>query len=55
VTLMKIRKHYGAPSLFRIALIGPRGSGRHSLAKHISERFNLVHGNMYIYIYIHIY
>ncbi|XP_050460191.1 adenylate kinase 8 [Cataglyphis hispanica] len=42
-TLSKIKKHYGAPSLFRIALIGPRGSGHHSLAKHISERFNLVH------------
>ncbi|XP_014483204.1 PREDICTED: adenylate kinase 8 [Dinoponera quadriceps] len=41
--LTKIRKHCGAPSLFRIVLIGPRGSGCHSLAKHISERFNLVH------------
>ncbi|KAG5334543.1 KAD8 kinase, partial [Acromyrmex charruanus] len=42
-TLMKIKKHYGAPSLFRIVLIGPRGSGHRSLAKHVSERFNLVH------------
>ncbi|KAL6417980.1 hypothetical protein ACFW04_012411 [Cataglyphis niger] len=42
-TLARIKKHYGAPSLFRIALIGPRGSGHHSLAKHISKRFNLVH------------
>ncbi|XP_024878466.1 adenylate kinase 8 [Temnothorax curvispinosus] len=43
-TLIKVRrKHYGAPSLFRIALIGPQGSGRRSLAKHISERFNLVY------------
>ncbi|CAL1677166.1 unnamed protein product [Lasius platythorax] len=41
--LTKIRRHYGAPSLFRIALIGPRGSDRRSLAKHVSERFNLVH------------
>ncbi|XP_025160179.1 adenylate kinase 8 [Harpegnathos saltator] len=39
----KIRKHYGAPSLFRIVLIGPRGSGCRSLAKHISAKFNLVH------------
>jgi len=49
---MKIRKHYGAPSLFRIVLIGPRGSGHRSLAKHVSESFNLVHGIIYIYIYI---
>ncbi|XP_018361716.1 PREDICTED: adenylate kinase 8 isoform X1 [Trachymyrmex cornetzi] len=42
-TIMKIRKHYGAPSLFRIVLIGPRGSGHRSLAKHVSESFNLVH------------
>ncbi|XP_077263818.1 adenylate kinase 8 [Temnothorax americanus] len=43
-TLIKVRrKHYGVPSLFRIALIGPQGSGRRSLAKHISERFNLVY------------
>ncbi|XP_018397943.1 PREDICTED: adenylate kinase 8 [Cyphomyrmex costatus] len=41
--LMKIRKHYGAPSLFRIVLIGPRGSNHLSLAKHLSKRFNLVH------------
>ncbi|XP_029678593.1 adenylate kinase 8 [Formica exsecta] len=41
--LTKIKKHHGAPSLFRIVLIGPRGSGHRSLAKHISERFNLVH------------
>ncbi|XP_072767261.1 adenylate kinase 8 [Anoplolepis gracilipes] len=41
--LTKIRKHYGAPSLFRIALIGPRGSGRRFLANHISQRFNLVY------------
>ncbi|XP_011863604.1 PREDICTED: adenylate kinase 8 [Vollenhovia emeryi] len=41
--LLKIRKHYGAPSLFRIVLIGPPGSSRHSLAKHISEKFNLVY------------
>ncbi|XP_011690163.1 PREDICTED: adenylate kinase 8 isoform X2 [Wasmannia auropunctata] len=44
-TLMKIRKHYGAPSLFRIALISPPGSGHRSLAKHISEKFNLVYVN----------
>ncbi|XP_029175832.1 adenylate kinase 8 [Nylanderia fulva] len=43
VKLTKIRKHYRAPSLFRIVLIGSRESGHHSLAKHISERFNLVH------------
>ncbi|XP_018300325.1 adenylate kinase 8 isoform X1 [Mycetomoellerius zeteki] len=42
-TLMKIRKHYGAPSLFRVVLIGSRGSDHHSLAKHVSESFNLVH------------
>ncbi|XP_025991829.1 adenylate kinase 8 isoform X3 [Solenopsis invicta] len=42
-TLMKIRKHYGTPSLFRIVLMGPRGSGRRSLAKYIAERFDLVH------------
>ncbi|KAL6260647.1 hypothetical protein P5V15_008166 [Pogonomyrmex californicus] len=41
--LMKVKRHYGAPSLFRIVLIGPRGSGRRSLAKHISEKFNLVY------------
>ncbi|EZA47873.1 Adenylate kinase [Ooceraea biroi] len=40
--LTKIPKHYGAPSLFRIVLIGPPGSGYHSLAKDISERFNLI-------------
>ncbi|RLU21694.1 hypothetical protein DMN91_006070 [Ooceraea biroi] len=43
--LTKIPKHYGAPSLFRIVLIGPPGSGYHSLAKDISERFNLICGN----------
>ncbi|XP_032687883.1 adenylate kinase 8-like [Odontomachus brunneus] len=43
--LTKIRKHYGAPSLFRVVLMGPRGSGCRSLAKHISATFNLVHVN----------
>ncbi|XP_018349405.1 PREDICTED: adenylate kinase 8 isoform X1 [Trachymyrmex septentrionalis] len=42
-TVMKIRKHYGAPSLFRIVLIGPRELDHRSLAKHVSESFNLVH------------
>ncbi|XP_036143075.1 adenylate kinase 8 [Monomorium pharaonis] len=45
VTLMKIRKHCGTPSLFRIAFIGPRGSSCNNLAKYISERFNLVQVN----------
>ncbi|XP_012228371.2 adenylate kinase 8 [Linepithema humile] len=43
VALVKIRKYYGKPLFFRIVLIGPPGSGRRSLAKYISERFNLVH------------
>lgn len=46
--LTKIRKHYGAPSLFRVVLMGPRGSGCRSLAKHISATFDLVHGNSII-------
>ncbi|XP_050578898.1 adenylate kinase 8 isoform X2 [Bombus affinis] len=41
--LAKTRKHCGAPSLFRIALIGFRGSGCTTLAKYLAERFNLVH------------
>ncbi|KAH0945568.1 hypothetical protein HN011_001239 [Eciton burchellii] len=43
--LTKIPKHYGAPSLFRIVLIGPPGSGYQTLAKDLSERFNLIHVN----------
>ncbi|XP_076675276.1 adenylate kinase 8 [Andrena cerasifolii] len=38
-----VKKHCGAPSLFRIVLVGSRGSGCTSLAKYLSERFNLVH------------
>ncbi|XP_043507720.1 adenylate kinase 8 [Frieseomelitta varia] len=41
--LAKIKKHCGAPSLFRIALVGSRGSGCTTLAKYLAERFNLVH------------
>ncbi|XP_076228345.1 adenylate kinase 8 [Nomia melanderi] len=41
--LAKIKRHNGAPSLFRIALIGSRGSGCTTLAKYLAERFNLVH------------
>lgn len=44
--LTKIKKHCGAPSLFRIALIGSRGSGCTTLAKYLSERFNLVHSKV---------
>ncbi|OAD62463.1 Adenylate kinase 8 [Eufriesea mexicana] len=41
--LAKVKKHCGAPSLLRIALIGSRGSGCTTLAKYLAERFNLVH------------
>ncbi|XP_006614806.2 adenylate kinase 8 isoform X2 [Apis dorsata] len=41
--LAKIKKHCGTPSLFRIALIGPRGSGCITVAKYLAERFNLVY------------
>ncbi|CAK9821791.1 Adenylate kinase 8 [Anthophora retusa] len=41
--LAKMRKHCGAPSLLRIALIGSRGSGCTTLAQYLAERFNLVH------------
>ncbi|XP_076549403.1 adenylate kinase 8 isoform X1 [Osmia lignaria lignaria] len=41
--LAKTKKHSGAPSLFRIVLIGSRGSGCTTLAKYLAERFNLVH------------
>ncbi|XP_026668092.1 adenylate kinase 8-like [Ceratina calcarata] len=41
--LAKVKKHCGAPSLFRILLIGSRGSGCTTLAKYLSERFNLIH------------
>lgn len=43
--LVKIKAHNGAPSLFRITLVGSRGSGCTTLAKYLAERFNLVHGN----------
>nr|XP_033326200.1 adenylate kinase 8 [Megalopta genalis] len=43
VKLAKTKKHSGAPALFRIALIGSRGSGCTTLAKYLAERFNLVH------------
>ncbi|XP_076755237.1 adenylate kinase 8 [Xylocopa sonorina] len=41
--LARRKKHCGAPSLFRIALIGSRGSGCTTLARYLAERFNLVH------------
>nr|XP_012147264.1 PREDICTED: adenylate kinase 8 [Megachile rotundata] len=41
--LTKIKKHSGAPSLFRILLIGSRGSGCTTLGIYLAERFNLVH------------
>ncbi|XP_026295422.1 adenylate kinase 8 [Apis mellifera] len=41
--LAKIKKHCGTPSLFRIALIGSRGSGCITVAKYLAERFNLVY------------
>ncbi|XP_076286666.1 adenylate kinase 8 [Lasioglossum baleicum] len=41
--LAKTKKHCGAPSIFRIVLIGSRGSGCTTLAKYLAERFNLVH------------
>lgn len=44
MTLTKIKKHSGAPSLFRIVLIGSRGSGCRTLAKYLTKRFDLVHG-----------
>ncbi|XP_078044807.1 adenylate kinase 8 isoform X1 [Augochlora pura] len=43
VKLTKTKKHSGAPALFRIALIGSRGSGCTTLAKYLAERFGLVH------------
>ncbi|XP_015177207.1 PREDICTED: adenylate kinase 8-like [Polistes dominula] len=43
IALTKIKKHSGAPSLFRIALIGSRGSGCYTLAKYLAKRFNLIH------------
>lgn len=46
--LAKTKKHCGAPSLFRIALIGFRGSGCTTLAKYLAERFNLVHSTTFI-------
>lgn len=38
-------KHRGAPSVPRICIIGPPGSGRKVVAKTIAAKFNLVHGN----------
>ncbi|KAL2726823.1 Adenylate kinase 8 [Vespula squamosa] len=43
IALTKIKKHSGAPSLFRIVLIGSRGSGCRTLAKYLMKRFDLVH------------
>ncbi|KAK2584132.1 hypothetical protein KPH14_006567 [Odynerus spinipes] len=43
VALMKMKKPCGAPSLFRIVLIGSRGSGCRTVAKYLVNRFNLVH------------
>ncbi|XP_076233379.1 adenylate kinase 8 [Calliopsis andreniformis] len=37
------KKHCGTPTLFRIALIGSRGSGCTTVAKYLAERFNLIH------------
>ncbi|XP_024947232.1 adenylate kinase 8 isoform X2 [Cephus cinctus] len=42
-TLARIRKPVAAPCQFRVILIGANGSDRETLAKHVSERFNLVH------------
>ncbi|XP_043276605.1 adenylate kinase 8 [Venturia canescens] len=42
-TMAKKKKHCGAPCLFRVALIGPRGSGCRSVANYLSHRFKLVH------------
>ncbi|XP_023289073.1 adenylate kinase 8 [Orussus abietinus] len=44
-TLTKTKKHCGAPSLFRVVLLGARGSGSSTTAKYLSRRFNLVHVN----------
>ena len=52
--LAKIKKHCGAPSLFRIALVGSRGSGCTTLAKYLAERFNLVHSNFYLFQFLFI-
>ncbi|XP_048507449.1 adenylate kinase 8 [Athalia rosae] len=41
--LAKRRKHCGAPSTFRVAVIGSRGSGSRSVARKLCERFQLVH------------
>ncbi|XP_046817716.1 adenylate kinase 8 [Vespa crabro] len=43
IALTKIKKHSGAPSLFRIVLIGSRGSGCRTLAKYLTKRFDLIH------------
>lgn len=37
-------KHRGTPSVPRICIIGPPGSGRKVVAKTIAAKFNLVHG-----------
>lgn len=42
--LAKTKKKCGAPSVFRIALIGARGSGCHTVAKYLSQRYNIIHG-----------
>ncbi|XP_043500455.1 adenylate kinase 8 isoform X2 [Polistes fuscatus] len=42
IALTKLKKHSGAPSLFRIALIGSRGSGCRTLAKYLVKRFDLI-------------
>ncbi|XP_046417488.1 adenylate kinase 8 [Neodiprion fabricii] len=41
--LAKMRKHCGAPSIFRVAIIGSRGSGSRTVARHLCQRFHLVH------------
>lgn len=43
-TMAKKKKHCGAPRLFRVVLVGPRGSGCRSVANYLSQRFKLVHG-----------
>nr|KAF7427258.1 hypothetical protein H0235_006952 [Vespula pensylvanica] len=43
IALTKIKKHSGAPSLFRIVLIGSRGSGCRTVAKYLTKRFDLIH------------
>lgn len=46
--LARTRRHCGAPSIFRVVLIGPRGSGSRTVARHLCQRFHLVHGKLFL-------